>query len=110
LISPPCQCTLVAFCSLMGVVLTTEAAFYAAGAVQKRVKTDLLLGFLPVSVVQGLRSILRSGLRLHPLADAQHAHRKRGSQHKQCHRAIITRHDESPLYRNTATIMPLCTV
>ena len=50
------------------------------------------------------------GVRLYPFADAEHAHRKSGSQHKQCHRAIITMHDESPLYRNTATMMPLCTV
>jgi hypothetical protein len=66
----------------MGVVLTTEAAFYAAGAVQKRVIAELLLGFLPVSVVQGLRSILRRGLRLHPLADAEHTYRKGGGQHE----------------------------
>tara|TARA_X000000950_G_scaffold68523_1_gene84695 strand:- start:43 stop:171 length:129 start_codon:yes stop_codon:yes gene_type:complete len=38
----------------MGVVLAREAAFYAAAAVQKRVKADLLLGFLPVSEAQRL--------------------------------------------------------
>ena len=94
----------------MGVARTAEAAFYAACAVRKRVKTDLLLGFPPGSVVQMLQGRVSVGLRLYPFADAQHAHRKRGSQHKQCHRTIITRHDESPLYRNTATIMPLCTM
>ena len=79
----------------MGVVLTTEAAFYAAGAVQKRVVAELLFRFLPVSVVQGLRSMLRSGLRLHPLADAEHAYRKGGGQHEQRNRASITRHDQA---------------
>ena len=78
----------------MGVVLTTEAAFYAAGAVQKRVKADLLLGFPPISVVQGLRGGVSIGVRLYPLADAQHAHRKGGSQNEQRDRASVMRHDQ----------------
>lgn len=57
-----------------------------------------------------LRGRVSIGVRLYPFADAEHAHRKSSSQHEQRHRAMITRHDESPLYRSTATIMPLCTV
>ena len=58
---------------------------------------ELLLGFLPVSVVQGLRSVLSSGLRLHPLTDAEHTYRKGGRQHEQRNRASITRHDRALL-------------
>ena len=38
---------------------------------------------------------MRRGLRLHPLANAEHTYRKGGGQHEQRNRASITRHDQT---------------